>query len=65
MIKGFFGRLLVVDASHHTSHVEELDEKILQSTLGGKGLATRLLLDRNPVGVDPLAPENHFIIAFS
>ncbi len=28
-----------------------------------KGLATHLLLERNPPGVDPLAPENNFIIA--
>jgi aldehyde:ferredoxin oxidoreductase len=33
----------------------------LRQYLGGKGLATHLLLERNPAGVDPLAPENNVI----
>jgi aldehyde:ferredoxin oxidoreductase len=30
----------------------------LKTTLGGKGLATNLLLERNPPSVDPLSPDN-------
>ena len=62
-MKGFFQRLLTIDLSSRTSHVEPLDENLLRRYLGGKGLATHLLLERNPAGVDPFDPANHFIIA--
>jgi aldehyde:ferredoxin oxidoreductase len=35
----------------------------MEEYLGGKGLATHLLLKHNPPGVDPLSPENHLILA--
>ncbi len=59
---GFYGRLLAVDLSNREIKVEPLADEFLADSLGGKGLATRLLLQRNPIGVDPLAPENHLII---
>ena len=62
-MNGFFHRLLVIDAGAGTFHVEDIEEEVVAETLGGKGLATRILLDKNPPGVDPLSPENHFIIA--
>lgn len=52
-MKGFFNRLLVINAGAGTYHVEDIQEEMTRETLGGKGLATRLLLDRNPAGVDP------------
>jgi aldehyde:ferredoxin oxidoreductase len=60
---GFHNQILIVDATEQSSHVEHVPDHILEANLGGKGLATHLLLDRNPPNVDPLAPENHFIIA--
>jgi aldehyde:ferredoxin oxidoreductase len=60
---GFYNRLLTVDLSRRNAVIEELPDDILAECLGGKGIATRLLLDRNPVGVEPLAPENHLIVA--
>ena len=57
-MKGFFHRLLVIDVGKATFHVENIEEKVLAETLGGKGLATRILLEKNPAGVDPLSPEN-------
>ena len=60
---GFYGRILTVDLSRKESRVETLSDDLFEECLGGKGLATRLLLERNPVGVDPLAPENHLIVA--
>ena len=62
-MKGFFSRILNIDLSNRTSAVEQIDDALLSSTLGGKGLATRLLLEKNPVGVDPFDPENRFIVA--
>jgi aldehyde:ferredoxin oxidoreductase len=43
--------------------VEPVSDEMLGAYLGGKGLATRLLLDRNPAGADPLGPENNLIFA--
>jgi aldehyde:ferredoxin oxidoreductase len=60
-MKGFFNRLLSIDLSNRTHADEEIGEDILRKHLGGKGLGTRLLLERNPEGVDPLAPESHLI----
>ncbi len=62
-MKGFFTRLLVIDLSNRTSRVDPLDEEILERHLGGKGLATHLLLEKNPKGVDPFDPANHIIFA--
>ena len=60
---GFYGRILTIDLSRKEFNIEPLSDECLEACLGGKGLATRLLLDRNPTGVDPLAPQNHLIIA--
>ena len=62
-MKGFFGRILTIDLDSRTSTVEAPEEASLARTLGGKGLATQLLLNKNPVGVDPFDPANRFIIA--
>lgn len=60
---GFYERIITIDLSRKTFLIEALADDILSRCLGGKGLATHLLLERNPKGVDPLAPENHLIIA--
>ncbi|WP_299979800.1 aldehyde ferredoxin oxidoreductase family protein [Desulfobacula sp.] len=62
-MKGFFHKLLIADLTEKTFSVKEIDRDIIKSTLGGKGLATALLLKYNPPGVDPLGPDNHIIIA--
>ena len=43
--------------------IEPLSDSVLSEVLGGKGLATRLLLERNPPGAAPLGEENHLIFA--
>ncbi len=60
---GFYNRILTIDMSQKSSTIEKVSDDILSECLGGKGLATHLLLDRNPSGVDPLSPENHLIFA--
>ncbi len=62
-MKGFFHKLLIADLTKKIFSIEETDGKIIESTLGGKGLATALLLEYNPAGVDPFEPDNHVIIA--
>lgn len=60
---GYYKRLLNINLSTRSFEIEPLSSQILSECLGGKGLATRLLLERNTPGVDPLAPENNLIIA--
>ncbi|MBU1565755.1 MAG: aldehyde ferredoxin oxidoreductase family protein [Proteobacteria bacterium] len=60
---GFYNRILTIDLSGRSFVIETIEDEVLAQSFGGKGLATRLLLERNPVGVDALAPENHLIFA--
>jgi aldehyde:ferredoxin oxidoreductase len=62
-MKGFFNRVLHVNVSDKTYYAEAIDDAVLEKFLGGKGLATHLLLKENAPGVDPLSPENHLILA--
>jgi len=60
---GFYGRILKIDLDKEAFGIAPADDHILKTYLGGRGLATRLLLDHNPPQVDPLSPENHLIFA--
>jgi aldehyde:ferredoxin oxidoreductase len=62
-MKGFHNRVLTVDLSDHTFSVEDLSNVPLDKTLGGKGLGSHLLMEKNSPGCDPLSPDNHLIIA--
>ncbi|NOX32400.1 MAG: aldehyde ferredoxin oxidoreductase family protein [Deltaproteobacteria bacterium] len=61
-MNGYFLKLLKIDATKKNFHVEDIDKDVMETSIGGKGLATRLLLDCNPAGVDALGPDNHLII---
>jgi aldehyde:ferredoxin oxidoreductase len=60
---GFFNRLLRINLSARTFGYEEIPDAVFSRTLGGKGLGTHLLWKEIPQGVDPLSPENRFILA--
>jgi len=60
---GFYGRILKIDLSAGKHITEPVDEQILTKYLGGKGLASYLLYNLNPPGVDPFSPENRIIFA--
>jgi aldehyde:ferredoxin oxidoreductase len=62
-MNGSYGRILKIDLNAGAATIEAVADDIRQAYLGGKGLATHLLLENNPVGVDPLAPENCLIFA--
>lgn len=61
-MKGFFNRVLRIDLSLRSFEYTDLDDALLERSLGGKGLGTRLLLDENPPGVDPLSAEARFVL---
>lgn len=55
-------RVLYVDLSHRSFRVEErLD--LFEESLGGAGVAIRLLAEECPQGADPLGPDNPVILA--
>jgi aldehyde:ferredoxin oxidoreductase len=60
---GFFGKLLRIDLSAKSIKTEDIPDEVLQTYLGGKGLAVYLLQKYLPAGVDPLSPENILIFA--
>jgi len=60
---GFYGRILKVDLSEETYSIEAVGDEILEKYLGGKGLASYLLYELNPAGIDPLDPANCLIFA--
>jgi aldehyde:ferredoxin oxidoreductase len=62
-MKGFYGRIIRVDLTRKKFKIDTVDDVIYEKYLGGKGLASYLLYELNPPGVDPLAPENTLIFA--
>jgi aldehyde:ferredoxin oxidoreductase len=60
-MKGFYGRILKIDLTRKNFQIDTVDDAIYEKYLGGKGLASYLLSELNPPGVDPLAPENVLI----
>lgn len=60
---GFFNRILIINLSNKTFNITTLSEDIYRQYLGGKGLASYLLYQMNPKGVEPLSPDNHIIFA--
>lgn len=62
-MKGFFNKVLRVNLKAKTFKEESISDSIYETYLGGKGIGTYLLMRENPVGVDPLSPENRLIFA--
>ncbi|MBW2038858.1 MAG: aldehyde ferredoxin oxidoreductase family protein [Deltaproteobacteria bacterium] len=62
-MKGFFGRILHIDLGSSSYYVEELADEVYERFLGGKGLATHLLLANLPPKINPFSSENILIFA--
>ncbi|MCP4714877.1 MAG: aldehyde ferredoxin oxidoreductase family protein [Deltaproteobacteria bacterium] len=63
MIKGgFYGKYLIVNLTDKSFKVEQLQEEIVLTYMGGRGIGARLLSDLQEAGVDALAPENNLIL---
>ncbi|MFH0822146.1 MAG: aldehyde ferredoxin oxidoreductase family protein [Pseudomonadota bacterium] len=60
---GFHNVILRINAALKSFELKTISDELLRKTLGGKGLATHLLLSHNPPGVPPLSPDNHLIFA--
>ncbi|WP_019992171.1 aldehyde ferredoxin oxidoreductase family protein [Natronorubrum tibetense] len=52
-----------MNLSDRTIDTEQLDEDLIETYLGGTGLAARILYDELEPGIDPLGPENKLVFA--
>ncbi len=59
---GTYGRVLAVDLSRGTMHVEAVDESVYRQFLAGYGLGAWLMWKHYPPRADPLAPESCFAV---
>ena len=62
---GYHGCYLRIDLTSQSAETIPLPADVLRRFIGGAGLATWLLLDQCPDGVDPYAPEAPLVICFS
>lgn len=62
---GYHGRVLHVDLSNRTTHVEEPDEIFYRVYAGGGLMGTYYLLQETQPGIDPLGPDNLLIFSNS
>lgn len=62
-MQGIYNRILKIDLTRRVFEITTVPQKVYETYLGGKGLASYLLYELNPAGVDPLSPENHIIFA--
>jgi aldehyde:ferredoxin oxidoreductase len=62
-MKGYGGRILIVDLTRGASRIVPLGEDTARAFLGGNGLAAKLLWEHVPAGVDAFDPLNAVVFA--
>jgi aldehyde:ferredoxin oxidoreductase len=62
-LHGYAGQILYVDLNTGKTRTEKIVEDYAKKYIGGIGLGMRLWLDNSKPGVDPLSPENPFVLA--
>ena len=58
MTGGYAGRIGFIDLTTGKTREERLDEKLARSFIGGYGLGSRIIIERQKAGCDPLGQEN-------
>ncbi|MFC1956016.1 aldehyde ferredoxin oxidoreductase family protein [Chloroflexota bacterium] len=62
-MEGFYNKVLHINLSQRSFTEETIADEVYTTLLGGKGLATHLLLNNTRAGVDPLSADNAVIFA--
>lgn len=57
-MKGYMGKILLVDLSSGGMGIQDVDDRIYEDFLGGIGLGAWALSKMIPKGADPLGPDN-------
>ena len=62
---GYFRKILHIDMTSSTSRTETIDDEFIETYVGGRGFAIKLLWDNLAKNgtVDPLGSENMLVIA--
>jgi len=62
---GYFRKILHVDMTSGTGRTEAIDDEFIETYVGGRGFAIKLLWDNLTKNgpVDPLGPENMLVVA--
>jgi aldehyde:ferredoxin oxidoreductase len=60
---GWTGNILRIDLTTKTYKKESFSEEFAKKWVGGRGFALKILWDELKPGIDPLGPENKFIVA--
>src|SRR5512137_2996193 len=60
---GWTGQILRVDLTHRTYRSEPFSEEFAHTWIGGRGFAAKILYDELAPGIDPLGPDNKFVVA--
>lgn len=63
MLKGYSGTILRINLTNGKVTKEKLRQDFAKMYLGGRGFNSRHLFDLVPKGIDPLSPENVFLIS--
>ncbi len=62
-MNGWTGQILRVNLTARTSKTETFTEEFARKWIGGRGFAVKILFDELAPGIDPLGPDNKFIVA--
>jgi len=62
-MNGWTGRILRVNLTTKTARTESFSEEFAHKWIGGRGFAAKILYDELKPGIDPLGPDNKFIVA--
>ena len=62
-MSGNYGRILKINLTSSQFQTQTIEEDIYNKYIGGKGLASYLLYELNPAGIDPLHADNCLIFA--
>jgi aldehyde:ferredoxin oxidoreductase len=62
-MSGHYGRILKINLTSSQFQTQTIEEDIYAKYIGGKGLASYLLYELNPPGIDPLHADNCLIFA--
>jgi len=62
-MNGWTGQILRVNLTTKTFKVETFTEEFAHKWIGGRGFAAKILFDELKPGIDPLGPDNKFIVA--
>jgi aldehyde:ferredoxin oxidoreductase len=63
MLKGYAGSILRVNLTNGRIATEPVTEEMALRYLGGRGFAAAILYEELKPGIDPLGPENKFMLA--